>query len=373
MIIRRTFPQVYAYSDSTKGKYWLTSARSKKWGLNERKTFTTEQAALNYARQIEKQITAYGKQPNLNAADHVAARSYQRLIQKLAAHGCTPEGAAEHYVKHVESVANAQTKPTIGKLVNNWESFKLLDTSLSNRTKTEIRSYARFIRSRWGERRTTELKKNEIAEVLKKLKVSNNTRRKYLRYIRMFFSWLRDEGHIPQNPTDGILFKADDFQAGFYTPEETKHLLRFVVEHEKDLIGYYALLTFAGLRPTEGERVLWEDYSFDTHELYVRKGKTAARYIHLPPVAQDWVKFHRENTPQGEPFINLKNLGNRAKATRKAVSDGKWYQDGLRHGFATYFKAKTKSVAEVADYMGSSVGMVKRHYARTIPWQAPIC
>ena len=79
------------------------------------------------------------------------------------------------------------------------------------------------------------------------------------------------------------------------------------------------------------------------------------------------MKFHRDNTPQTEPFINLLSLSNREKAIRKAVLNRAWIQDGLRHGFATYFKALTKSIARVADYMGNSPDIVKRHYARTIP------
>jgi len=139
------------------------------------------------------------------------------------------------------------------------------------------------------------------------------------------------------------------------------------------LIGYYALLTFAGLRPSEGSRVQWQDFNFKTNELYVRKGKTNARHIILEPVAVEWVKYHKENSVGNAPFVELKNLTNREKVVRKAVLDGKWVQDGLRHGFGTYFKAKVQNLPAVAEYMGNSVGIVKKHYARTIPvdeWKA---
>lgn len=43
------------------GKYWLVSARSAKWGLNERKTFNNEEDALKHARQIETSIIENGK------------------------------------------------------------------------------------------------------------------------------------------------------------------------------------------------------------------------------------------------------------------------------------------------------------------------
>ncbi len=53
MKIRSTFPQVYTMEHPVSGKYWLVSARSKKWGMNERTTFKTETEALSHARQIE--------------------------------------------------------------------------------------------------------------------------------------------------------------------------------------------------------------------------------------------------------------------------------------------------------------------------------
>lgn len=75
-----------------------------------------------------------------------------------------------------------------------------------------------------------DLKRNDIDLLLKKLKITNNTRRKYLLYVRMFFSWVKTEGHISQNPTDGIKYKVGDFNGAFYSPKDTKKLLRYVAE-----------------------------------------------------------------------------------------------------------------------------------------------
>lgn len=360
--LRKTFPQVYQHPYG-----FLVSARSRKYGLNERKNFPTEKQAVDYAREIENRAVQHGKQPDLPTEKIQFALSYEKLIGKLASYGRTPEEAVQHYLTHIGNELAKQIKPFIGVLAEDWKAFKNLDTKLSKRTVTEIRSYCRFIKSRWANLKPDELKKNQIDAVIKKLKCSNNTRRKYLRYIRMFFSWVVDEGHISKNPTDGLFYKPDGFNGDFYTPEQTKELLRYVVENEKDLVGYYALLTFAGLRPSEGARVQWQDYITKTNQLYVRKGKTEARHIFLEPAAQEWIKFHRENTPQDSPFIRAKNLANRERAIRQAVLKGKWVQDALRHGFGTYFKTLKKDIAQVADYMGNSPDVVKRHYARTIP------
>jgi len=87
MIIRKTFPQVYALEHPKMDRYWIVCARSKKWGMNERKTFNDEDAALDYARQIEQRILNHGKGPELPAEKLQAARSYETLATKLAVHG----------------------------------------------------------------------------------------------------------------------------------------------------------------------------------------------------------------------------------------------------------------------------------------------
>jgi integrase len=361
-VIRASFPQIYRTPDG-----FMVSARQKRWGLNVRKTLGTEKEALDYRNEILKSIDSNGAQPAVPKEVKVQADAYAKLVDRLTRFDKTPEDAVDHFLKFLGNEVIRQAKPPIRKLADKWRDFKNTDTTLSRKTVIEIRSYARFIQTKWGDSKPDEPKRNEIDVLLRKMNVSNNTRRKYLRYIRMFFSWVKDEHWIDANPTDGIFFKPDDFNGGFYDVPTTKRLLRFVVENEKDLIGYYSLLTFAGLRPSEGARVQWSDYNSKTSELYVRKGKTNARHIILEPVMVEWMKWHRENTPQDKPFIDLCSLQNREKDIREKVLNGDWIQDGLRHGFGTYYKSKIKSIGLVADYMGNSADMVKRHYARTIP------
>ncbi len=230
MIIRKTFPQVYALESPDKGKYWLVSARSAKWGLNQRKIFSTEELALNYARDLEAQVIQNGKQPDIPKEKLQLAASYEKLVTKLSGYGRTPEEAVNHFLAHLGNEAAKQAKPFIRDLVDSWKQFKYADSTLSHRTVVEIRSYARFIKTKWGGLKPDDLKRNDIDLFLKKLKVSNNTRRKYFRYVRMFFSWVKTEGHISQNPTDGIKYKAGDFNGAFYSPKDTKKLLRYVAE-----------------------------------------------------------------------------------------------------------------------------------------------
>jgi integrase len=425
-IFRKTFPQVY---QSPQG--YLVSAR--RYGWNLRQTFSTLKGAMDRASEIaekqragaepppkpeeHKQLVAtvneltakipngktpvealevysniiktverYGIDPEEAVRNYVKifelfqpfrpkdlvflCQDYSEILDRMGRLGRSPKEAVDHFLGHLDQEKIKREKPFISKLSDDWMAFKLTDKTLSKKTVVEIKFYSRWIKKTWGQLKPDDFKKNQIDLLIRGLEVSNNTRRKYLRYIRMFFNWVKDEHYILVNPTDGIFFKPDDFTADFYDAETTKKILKYVAENEKDLLGYYALLTFAGLRPSEGARVQWDDYNFQTNELYVKKGKTNARHIILEPVASEWLKLHRKNFPKKKaPFVKIPNLSNRERDIRekiKALIKERWIQDGLRHGFGTFYKNRIKDIGRVADYMGNSADMVKRHYARTV-------
>jgi integrase len=369
MIIRKTFPQVYALANGkTGGKYYMVSARSKKWGLDERRAFPTEAQALDYARQIAGHITANGATPAIPKDQLELVEKYKALGERLQPYGKTPEQAVEFYLSHLGNQILRQAKPFISALVEEWESKKLASKikPLSKRTIPELKQYARYIRRTWGNNKADDITRDKIENALNALPVKNrNTHKKYLRYIRMFFIWLKDHKRITDNPTDGIKIKGESYEAAYYHPDTIKSLLQHITTEHKDLIGYYSLLVFAGLRPSEGARVQWQDIDFNTGELYVRKGKKESRRFILHPTALDWLRYHKEQSAKDTPFIPLKNLTNREKQVRKFLQ-GEWIQDGLRHGMATYYNALLQDPYKVAAVLGDNIQTIKRHYMRAV-------
>jgi integrase len=372
MIIRKTYPQVYKMKHSKSGlPYFQVSARSAKWGMNERKTFPTENEALGYARQIEERIQVNGAQPIVPKEIKIQADAYVKLVERLTPHSKAPEEAVSHFIKFLGDEIIRQAKPTVGQLVDQFHAHKLLE-KMDEQYRNEIKVHCTFIKSTWGTRRIGDLRKNEIEKTLIEEKSNKNTRRKYLTFVKMFFNWVlgEDKGYIVSNPAMGIKFKPDNFEKEFYPPETLKRFLRYVAENHKELVGYYALLTFAGLRPSEGARIRWEHLNLSTGALHVVKGKTDARHPQLEPVAIAWLKWHRENCPNDAPFVPQNNMFNLEREVRegfKKLNDDKWIPDGLRHGFATFFRALKKNDNETAWYMGNSSAMIKKHYAKSIP------
>jgi len=131
------------------------------------------------------------------------------------------------------------------------------------------------------------------------------------------------------------------------------------------MVAYYSLLTFAGLRPSEGARVRWEHFNAKTGQLKVVKGKTDTRHVELKPVLIEWLNWFKSNN-KGTPLVPPANMNKLEKSCR-ALMPVEWINDGLRHGFATHLNSTLRDFSQVAHYMGNSIAKVKSNYAYIIP------
>lgn len=123
---------------------------------------------------------------------------------------------------------------------------------------------------------------------------------------------------------------------------------------------------FAGLRPTEAQRVEWSDLNFETKEIYVKPaGKTGSRRFVLKgaDTVWDWLAHIKSKYPN-QPLNPQKSHEYFQKKLR--ADFGKWIQDGLRHSFGTYYHNLRRDIPEVVYVMGNSVGIAKKHYVREV-------
>lgn len=369
MIIRKTFPRVFKFKNkTTEQTYFIVDCRSKKWGMTKRLSFTNERAALDKANDIEDEIMKFGGNTHIEKDVITNSDSYVELVNRLKPFDKTPQEAVEHYLAYLGQQTIMAAIPRIEVLITEFEKYKLLDKTLSPKSVIELRQYCKFINDTWSHLKPCELSRNDVEMVLRGLDVSNNTRRKYLTYIKMFIKWVyHNKEYLTKNVIEGINFKREKFQKEFYTNNQVADFLRKVDKEYPQLLGYYVLSTFVGLRPSEAERVEWKHINFDTMELHVNageKGKTGERHIKLTDTLIAWlgyIKFQYNPTD----LIPLKNLENVVRECHAFMET--WIQDGLRHTFATNYNSLIKNFYETAHYMGNSVAMVKQHYAKTVP------
>jgi integrase len=139
--------------------------------------------------------------------------------------------------------------------------------------------------------------------------------------------------------------------------------------HRKDLMARYGLClcVFAGLRPSEAERVEWNDLNFEGKEIFVKDdGKTGLRRFVLKDAETIWIWLnHIKTTRPNEPLNPPSNhIGLQTQFRRDLGLS--WTQDVLRHSFGTYYYNLTRDLTQVSHDMGNSIVICKRYYVREV-------
>jgi len=134
-------------------------------------------------------------------------------------------------------------------------------------------------------------------------------------------------------------------------------------------VAYLAIAVFAGVRPTELQRLTWESINFDLRYIHIGGGVSKVRnerYVDMEDPLIAWLEPYRQTSgpiaPQDTYVFN--KLFNRAR--KEAGLQEGWTPDILRHTFASYHVAKHERKDKTALMMGSSVKMLDRHYRKPL-------
>ena len=367
LILRRSFPTIYRYPKNGR-EYFLVNCRSKKWGFNHRKSFNQKSQAEKYAKEIEAEVLERGKRDSGTLI--YQSKDITRLDSKLKPLGKSLDDAVAYYVQYIHDEAKRAFIPPIKELCLKWYEGKRDSKSnpLRPKTKNELRMYWVFITRKLGKFKPAEVTPAMAAKLIDDVYSgeTNQTRKHYLKYVRMFFKWCVENDYIQKNPTDKIRVKLNPDDIKIYTPEEIERLLRLCEEKFPKLLGYYCLTIFGGLRPSEAQRMEWKDIDFENKQIFVGKlGKRGARRFVLKDsdALWLWLEYAKKMNPDA-PLNPVKNHWNLQRKSREAF--GEWIQDGLRHSFATYYYNLTKNIYDVVFVMGNSEKVARRHYLREV-------
>ena len=146
------------------------------------------------------------------------------------------------------------------------------------------------------------------------------------------------------------------------TPQELEICSRWFASNPRAL-GWFALSALAGLRPHEAQQTTWGN--INTEEGWIRvEAQTSKirqrRVVYPPKPALAWLRAARAlgatlplNTTQR--FCAVRGLV-------EALGWPTWKQDVTRHSAATYMLATSESAAAVANTLGNSESILRRHY-----------
>lgn len=201
----------------------------------------------------------------------------------------------------------------------------------------------------------------------------------------------------------------------FFTVQEIRLILDNVSE---EWLPYVVLNCFAGGRseelclgkdaPKHKDPLRWEDFDWDDREIHIReetaKGTGPDRIGHprimpILPNAYEWLVQFKNRTgpiaPKGErpdrefgkgarlerkinralkaaPVLDSETalqlqLEEIAPAPLPLMTEFTWRQNALRHSYGSYRASILKNIHMLADEMGNSVDMIRRHYRNPRP------
>lgn len=191
-------------------------------------------------------------------------------------------------------------------------------------------------------------------------------RNNYLRDLQMFFEWCASEkSWCTTNPFRRL--KKDPVKRReapeIYTAEEAEKLIDAAIAHpELDLLAYYTLGLFAGVRVAELGRVTWDMIDLEAQEITL-SGKITKTYqprtIELSPNVIAKLKMIKHKSG---PIMPVQDPKKRRYKLHQLAAVG-FRTNGLRHSFASHHAKLHKNATELQLIMGQKTPSVLfNHY-----------
>jgi integrase len=202
---------------------------------------------------------------------------------------------------------------------------------------------------------------------------SNAYRRGAIIAIQRPFNWADELGYIPASPIKKIPKPAPQRREQYVSPAEWDKIKR----HYQDGDPFRNLLEFSwesGCRPQESKRIESRHVDLEHHRVVFpqqeAKGKKRIRIIRLTPRAEEIIKRHLKQHPDGVLFRNEDGLPWTAQALScrfarlKKHLGTKYACYDLRHGFCQDMLESGNDPLTVAELMGHADGrMVSQVYS----------
>jgi integrase len=334
-------------------------------GGRNRRFFKDKAEAQTFMRLAEVQRENYGTAAlSISDALRVEAIECSELLQPYQK---TLRDAAKFYVAHLKTITGSRK---VKEIVADLLAARTAD-GMSARYLGDLRArLGRFVAT-FGEQMIAGIGASRIEEWLRGLGVGPVTRNTYRRRLAALFNFAKRRGYISENPiADVERAKEQETEIAILSVGDLARLLECA---SSDMLPFWTIGAFAGLRPVEIERLTWDEVDFDAGLIEVKasKAKTASRrLVTIQPNLRGWLAPYRTRTGRVCP----RNLRRKSDEDReRARLRAEWPQNVLRHSFGSYHLAQFNDAAKLALEMGNSPAVIFRHYRQLLkPKQAAL-
>jgi integrase len=367
-ILRSKFPRVVDYRTSSLGRIMVDGRRR---GSGKREYFKSVAEAKTRADQLSVELENHG-----TAALTFPARDREMAVEcrdLLKPFDYTIRDATRHFLAHLQSEVARAAVPLIRDCVVQYLIQCELDGrrgDLARRSLIDAGHCAKQLSTTLGDVRIADFDTERLKMYVDSFPVSARTRSNLRLRLSRFLSFCKSKKWITANPAAELKIRVPRVEIAVFTVNDAERLLRCAEAspHRSALVPYVALCMFGGLRPFEAQRLDWSNVDFDTNHVHVlahTSKKREGRYVSMEPALVAWLKPYalasgpvvsRNHRKQWEALVSAAGYS----------TANPWPVDVMRHTAASMLLVVKQNRALVAEELGTSVQVLRRHYRKPI-------
>ena len=271
----------------------------------------------------------------------------QEAVELLMPFGKGIADAAKFYAAHLSTTERScSAEQLVGELLATAEKDGTGERHLSD-IRTRMGAFAK----RFREKPVASISPREIEDWLDSLPFEPLTRNHYRAHVRAAFNFAKRRGYAVENPVEAVpkAKERNHKPPGILTVEQASALL---TSARSEILPYFAIGLFAGLRSAELQRLDWREVDFESNliEVTAAKSKTAQRrFVKIEPNLREWLLPHRQRAGSVTPEQMFRE---QFDAARRAAGINPWPSNALRHSFASYHLAHFRNAGSTALELG---------------------
>jgi integrase len=341
------------YLPNRKKKPWMVDILRN--NVRTRACYATEEEARQAAMRASGDMVSEGLQAlALSRDQRLDAGRALRVLDGLT----TLEGAARFFVDH-------SAKGSAGKPAREVVADLLRAKRAANRRPLTIidveHRLSRFVET-FGDRPLGTITLHDLESWLAGLAVGPVTRDNFRRAVGGLFNYAMKRGLCDRNPALGLAKSGrDERMPRILTTKQAQGLLDAAVTHAPEMVPYFAIGLFAGLRPkNELAGLDWSNIDMKAKTIMVDPAtakRRRSRFVKMSANLRGWLLHHGAT---GTVFYSRRLF---RKVVEKA-GIGEWSPDVMRHTFASYHLAAHGDANATALQLGhaGAPGVLFDHY-----------
>lgn len=340
-------------------------------GKRTRKFFVTHQEALEFiATENAKSRNLGERARNIPGHLHEDALRANDILEE---YGVTIEEAAKFYRLHQEQRKKSKT---ISEIIEEYIENKARNLR-SSRHLEDLRSRLGKFEKKFADKLASEIETKDIDAWLGQIKPQSKGSKRYSplsivnfhRVVRGLFSYALTMGYTSSNPAKGVTIpKLKECTPGIFTPAQLAAVLKAA---SPEILPFFALGAFAGLRSSEIQRLTWSEIDFARQIILPSADQTKSAKRRIVPMLPNLLAFlkpyagsqgkvlpfsRRQTYELTAPALRAAGFGARGDENSEEKAAGVILEpapdNGLRHSFASYRFAATCDGPKTAMELG---------------------